>query len=157
MFRVLVGLSLIAAAFVSVLLWDGFDNDQTAAFELPAVQATAMYDPNCGCCGEHIDYMEEVGLLVVEDVTDNLGSVKDELGIPADLRSCHTTMIEGYIVEGHMPSEAIARLLEEKPDILGIALPAMPSGSPGMAGSKNETWVIYALERDGTTSVFMEI
>jgi hypothetical protein len=157
MFRVFVGLSLIVAAFVAVLLWDGFDNDQTAAFELPAVQATAMYDVACGCCGSHIEYMEEVGLLVDKETTDDLGSIKDELGIPADMRSCHTTMIEGYIVEGHMPSEAIAKLLEEKPDIHGIAFPGMPSGSPGMAGSKNETWVIYALERDGSTSVFMEL
>jgi hypothetical protein len=157
MFRVLIAVSLVVAAFVAVLLWDGLEGEQTAAFELPSVQATALYDAACGCCGLHIEYMEKAGLLVERETTDDLSSVKDELGIPADLRSCHTTMIEGYIVEGHMPSEAISKLLGERPDIQGIALPAMPSGTPGMNGKKNETWVIYALEHDGTTSVFMEI
>ena len=76
--------------------------------------------------------------------------------IPSELESCHTTEVAGYFVEGHVPVEAIDKLLEEKPDIDGIALPGMPAGSPGMGGLKTEDFVIYAL-KDGEASVFMTL
>jgi hypothetical protein len=157
MFRIIFGIGLVISAFGAVLFWDGFAGDGTPVFDLPAAQATTYQDPRCGCCGSHVEYMEKAGFIVTQEMTDELSAFKDELGIPADLRSCHTTLAEGYVIEGHIPSEAIAKLLEEKPDIRGIALPAMPSGTPGMDGSKDEVWVIYALEHNGTVSVFMEI
>ncbi len=152
---IVTGIS-IAVVVAGVWIWQG-DESGTPPVELPSVKATALYDPACGCCGEHIAYMETTGLAVETQTTTNMAAVKDELGVPDGFASCHTTIVEGYVVEGHMPSEAIAKLLDERPDIVGISLPGMPAGSPGMSGVKNETWVIYALEHDGSTSVFLEI
>lgn len=135
---------------------DGTDEWETAP--LQSASATQYHDPNCGCCGVYAEYLDdhlEAGLTVEE--TDNLAAVKDERGIPRDLHSCHTIDIEGYTVEGHMPVEVIEQLLDEQPDVAGIALPGMPAGSPGMGGEKTETWTIHGFEREGETSVFTEI
>ena len=86
----------------------------------------------------------------------NPESIKIQHNIPKEMWSCHTTMIENYFVEGHVPMEAIEKLIEEQPDIDGIALPNMPSGSPGMPGKKNSVWIIYSV-RDGNISEFMRI
>lgn len=114
--------------------------------------------PSCGCCGIYGGYADnslEMKVVNMEDQT--LATFKDEQGIPKELRSCHTMMVEGYFVEGHVPMEAIEKLLAERPDIKGIALPGMPSGTPGMPGPKREPWVIYAVNNDGSTSEFMTI
>ncbi len=83
-----------------------------------------------------------------------MSSIKRKYQIPQNMESCHTAVIAGYFVEGHMPIEAIEKLLEEKPDIDGIALPGMPTGSPGMPGQQTEAFKIYALSA-GTASEFM--
>jgi hypothetical protein len=106
---------------------------------------------SCGCCGLHANYLSsrgglELDIMIMDDVTP----AKDELGIPEELRSCHSIVIDGYFVEGHMPLEAINKLLEERPDIAGIALPGMPTGSPGMMGSKSGDWIIYGVNHDGS-------
>ena len=113
---------------------------------------------SCGCCGLHADYLSgrgglELDIMIMEIVEP----AKDRLGIPNELRSCHTVVIDGYFVEGHMPLEAINRLIEERPDIAGIALPGMPSGSPGMPGAKNMDWIIYAVNHDGSYEEWMVI
>ncbi|MDP4008933.1 MAG: DUF411 domain-containing protein [bacterium] len=120
-------------------------------------KAVVFQDPSCGCCGVYAEYLQRAGVLVERNKTSNMGAIKTEYGIPYELSSCHTTVVGGYVVEGHIPLEAIEKLLEEKPNILGIAMPGMPSGSPGMPGPKTETWTIYALERDGSSSIFLEL
>ena len=85
-----------------------------------------------------------------------MSSIKEKYQIPPSMRSCHTVVIEDYFVEGHVPIEAIKKLFAEKPDIDGIVLAGMPSGSPGMPGQKTEAFKIYAL-RDSQTSEFMII
>ena len=111
----------------------------------------------CGCCGLYKGYLERNGKLNVNDVmAEDTDKIKKQFNIPAEMESCHTTIINGYFVEGHMPLEAVEKLLEERPDILGIALPGMPQGSPGMTGSK-EDFVIYAIHKDGTKSEFMRM
>ncbi len=89
-------------------------------------------------------------------MTDNVDEIKDRLNIPQDMWSCHTAVIGGYFVEGHVPVAAIRKLLEEQPEIDGIALPGMPAGSPGMGGSKEEPFVIYAVA-DGAVKEFMTL
>ena len=86
-----------------------------------------------------------------------MGAIKERYGVPRNLESCHTEIIGGYFVEGHMPIEAIEKLLSERPDIRGIALPGMPSGSPGMPGPKTEPWTIYAVNKDGSVGEFMVV
>ena len=114
-----------------------------------SAQITMYKSPTCGCCVGHGGYLERVGFDVNTIADDRtLAKVKDEFGIPANMRSCHTAVIGDYFVEGHIPIEVIEKLLAEKPDIDGIALPGMPSGSPGMPGVKRGDWVIYAI-KDG--------
>ena len=113
---------------------------------------------SCGCCGLHLNYVKGNGGLNPEImVMDDVDEVKDKYGVPGDLRSCHTMIIDGYFVEGHIPLEAVDKLIREKTDIKGITLPGMPSGSPGMPGAKNSEWTIYAVNKDGTTYEFMKI
>ena len=110
----------------------------------------------CGCCGLYSKYMNKHFDVTVTSVQD-VSTIKDGYGIPDQMRSCHTGIIEGYFVEGHVPYEAVEKLIAEKPDIAGIALPGMPSGSPGMPGSKREPFVVYAVHKDGSTTEFMRI
>jgi hypothetical protein len=106
---------------------------------------------SCGCCGVYVNYFQRKGNSNVEIVNvENMNSIKKKYGIPSQLESCHTTIIGDYFVEGHVPLEAIEKLLEEKPNIKGIAMPGMPTGSPGMPGAKTGDFVIYAVENDGS-------
>lgn len=107
----------------------------------------------CGCCGVWGAYIKHEGYdLEIHDISDSdLSAKKHELGVPHDLESCHTAEVDGYVIEGHIPTEAIAKLLAEKPDIKGIGMPGMPAGSPGMGGNKNGPFVVYAIEKDGST------
>jgi len=120
-------------------------------------QVTIFKSPGCGCCNVYSQYMGRKGFDVKVVDTDNLSPVKSQYNIPSSMQSCHTTVIGNYFVEGHVPVEAIEKLMEEKPDIAGIAMPGMPSGSPGMTGAKKGAFVVYAVHKDGSTSEFMRI
>jgi hypothetical protein len=109
--------------------------------------------PTCGCCHEWEAYLREHGYTVNSIPTDDLVAVKAERGIPGEAQSCHTAVVDGYVVEGHVPVEAIEDLLSQAPAIDGIALPGMPPGSPGMPGDKAAPFEVLALV-DGTTSAF---
>ena len=117
---------------------------------------TTYRSPNCGCCVGWEEYLRMAGFEVESVVTDDVSAIKDDLQIPDEMRSCHTAIIGEYFIEGHVPVEAIQRLLEEQPDIDGIALPGMPQGSPGMSGENSEPFVIYAVTR-GSIAEFMTI
>lgn len=123
------------------------------------LKAVIYKSPLCGCCSNYAVYLKSNGFDVeVKEVSDEeLEKLKTDLEISHDLMSCHTTLIDNYFVEGHIPLETIEKLLTEKPKIKGIALPGMPSGSPGMGGVKLETWKIYQIEEDKKNEVFMEI
>jgi hypothetical protein len=122
---------------------------------------TVYMTPDCGCCANHAGYLRakkfDVAVVVLDK--EELGKKKQELGIPSYLYSCHTTVTGSgkYFIEGHMPYEAIEKLLSEKPDILGISLPGMPSASPGMPGGKKGPFVIRQVPRDSIVSVFMSL
>lgn len=138
---------------------DGTDDSATALDEPLAVSSATHYQgPACACCDEYVPYLEGnlEGDLDVE-VTDELGAVKAGFGVPQTLQSCHTVELEGYVFEGHLPVEPIADYLEAEPDSLGIALPGMPAGSPGMGGEKSEPWTVYELFEDGEYEPFDEI
>ena len=112
----------------------------------------------CGCCDVYASYFQRNGNSNAEAVNlEDIDSFKDEQGVPAELRSCHVTIIGDYFVEGHMPLEAVEKLLEEKPNIAGIALPGMPEGAPGMTGNKRGDFIIYDVNNDGTYQEFMRI
>jgi hypothetical protein len=106
----------------------------------PAI--TVHKDPNCGCCSGWVAHLELRGYRAKVIETAALSSVKAKLGVPFDLASCHTGEIAGYVVEGHVPAPAIEKLLRERPKARGLAVPGMPSGSPGMTGDYEEYDVI---------------
>ena len=112
---------------------------------------------SCGCCTIYGSYFKSEGDSDAKIITtDELDSIKTKYGIPLELQSCHTTIIGDYFIEGHVPLEAVEKLLEEKPDIDGIALPGMPVGSPGMPGPKEGSFKIYAIS-NGAAYEFMII
>jgi hypothetical protein len=106
--------------------------------QLAGAMATVYKSPTCGCCGGYVEELKRQGATVdVKVVSDTeLAKIKVEQGVSSELYSCHTSIIDGYVVEGHVPIEAVAKLRTERPDIKGIALPGMPSGTPGMPGPK---------------------
>jgi hypothetical protein len=106
------------------------------------------------CCFVYVDYLKGRGFEVEVVQMENVTSLKSQYGVPPSMRSCHTSVIGRYFIEGHVPVEAIKKLLDERPDADGIALPGMPSGSPGMPGGKKELFVIYAV-KDGEFRTFM--
>ncbi len=113
---------------------------------------------SCGCCTIYGSYFRSKGNSNAKIITtEEVDSIKTKHGVPLGLESCHTTIIGDYFVEGHIPLEAVNKLLEEKPDIAGIAMPGMPSGSPGMPGIKVGDFVIYAVDHDGGYEEFMRL
>lgn len=110
--------------------------------------------PYCGCCKEWVDYLKRNGFEVrahdVEDVTAS----RKRLGMPDRLGSCHSAKVGDYVIEGHVPAEDIRRLLKEKPKALGLAVPSMPPGSPGMESSRPVPYQTFLVRADGSTDVF---
>ena len=112
--------------------------------------------PSCGCCYGYVLFLEEEKFEVKQTDMRSLHTIKQKYNIPVEMQSCHTTIMGKYFIEGHVPFEAVNKLLKEEPDIDGIALPGMPIGTPGMPGDKDEPYVIYQL-KDGKSSLFMTI
>lgn len=110
--------------------------------------------PTCGCCKLWVDHMVEAGFQPTIRDVGNLAPLKAELGIPAPLQSCHTALVEGYLLEGHVPADLAVKLLAEKPDALGLAVAGMPMGSPGMEGPRKDAYEVILFRRDGATSVY---
>jgi hypothetical protein len=109
------------------------------------MKATLYKNPQCGCCAEYAKLLQQSGLQVELVDTFDLPSVKREHGVPAALEGCHTTVVGGYVIEGHVPIDMVGRLLREKPPIKGISLPGMPMGAPGMTGEKEAPFTVYEI------------
>ena len=114
-------------------------------------------DPNCGCCSDWVKHLQANGFRVkVNDVGNT--AARKRLGIPEKLGSCHTALVGGYAIEGHVPAREIQRLLREKPEAIGLAVPGMPVGSPGMDGEvyggRKDPFDVLLIGKDGSTRVF---
>lgn len=117
-----------------------------------AESATALNvfkDPNCGCCTGWIAHLRQHGFLAHITDTAELAAIKARLGVPGALLSCHTAQLDNYVIEGHVPAHALKRLLAEKPDALGLAVPGMPIGSPGMEGGEPEIYDVILFSKTG--------
>lgn len=123
---------------------------------LAAKPAITVYkSPTCGCCSKWEDHLKAEGFIVVSKVEDDLSPVKKKQGIPAALQSCHTGVVQGYVIEGHVPAASIKKLLAKKPKgVKGLAVPGMPMGSPGMEGPYTEKYDVLSFEKGGKTAVF---
>jgi hypothetical protein len=150
-FATLVVLTLVAAACGQA--GDTPDIESTQALPTVLVYKT----PSCGCCNGWVEHMEAAGFTVdARNVTDIM-SVKLDAGVPTPMSSCHTALIDGYVVEGHVPAEQVKGLLADRPEVAGIAVPGMPTGSPGMGGPNARPYQVYSFETDGSTAVYAEI
>jgi hypothetical protein len=124
--------------------------------ESDAPVITVYKSPSCGCCKNWVEHVKAAGFTVEVHDLDNLSDIKADAGVPANSRSCHTAIVGGYALEGHVPAATIQRLLKEKPAIAGLAVPGMPVGSPGMEvpGQPADKYDIVAFKADGSTSVY---
>jgi len=121
----------------------------------PAIHV--LKDPDCGCWSAWIAHLEEDGFAVSTEprAGAQLARYKIDHGIPKEMASCHTAQVEGYMIEGHVPAADIRRLLDERPDVVGLAVPGMPFGSPGMGpDSAREAYDVFLILRDGATDLF---
>ena len=143
----------LGAAFLALTL--------TTGAAAPAVNAapkepkiTVYKDPSCGCCKSWIAHLIKHGYRVDAKDTPEMAEIKRTLGIPETLTSCHTAVVNGYLIEGHVPAADIAKLLKEKPKVAGLAVPGMPMGSPGMEGPRQQHYQVLSFDKNGKTKVF---
>lgn len=129
---------------------------QMALAEAASAELVVYKTPTCGCCSAWVDHMRKAGYEVRAVDVDyaELVAKKREHGVSQEKDSCHTGVIDGYVVEGHVPADVVARMLRERPDIQGIAVPGMPLGSPGMEGLVKQSYDIVTIERDGPSRVY---
>lgn len=121
---------------------------------LPApIEITVYRSPSCGCCKAWEDYLRKNGFVVKDVIQEDLSQLKAESGITSKLASCHTAIVGGYVVEGHVPAADIQRMLTEKPKIIGITAPGMPGAGPGMDTSK-DPYDVLAFDAKGKTTVW---
>jgi hypothetical protein len=125
---------------------------------LAAESALTVYrSATCRCCGDWVDHMQAAGFEVQEIVTDDMAAIKTTHGMPENLASCHTAIIDNYRIEGHVPAADVQRLLREQSDILGIAAPGMPIGAPGMEmGDRIDPYAVVSFTADGETATFAD-
>ncbi len=112
--------------------------------------------PTCGCCSKWIEHMKANGFDVKSTDMDDVGTVKKQYGVPVDSQSCHTALVEGYVLEGHVPATAVKKMLKDKPKVVGLAVPGMPVGSPGMEvpSGQVEPYNVVSFDKAGKTAVF---
>jgi hypothetical protein len=138
----------MAVAFLALVAW------------LPGQQArpipiTVYKSPTCGCCAAWNDHMTANGFVVTVRDTENLVPIKTDAGVPGRLQSCHTAIVAGYVVEGHVPADLVKKMLAEKPRVIGIAVPGMPIGSPGMEqGPQKQPYDVLLFDAQGRTTVY---
>ena len=126
-------LTLAGCAMLALLPAAWADNHEAAAETTSVDETITVYkSPTCGCCKQWIKHLEAAGFEVEAVDSDDMNAIKQEYGVPRNMTSCHTARIAGYTIEGHVPAEQILRLLQERPDADGLAVPGMPVGSPGM-------------------------
>ena len=119
-----------------------------ASLALAGTLITVHKSPTCGCCEKYVDYLRANGFEVQAINESNMDAIKERYG-STRLASCHTALVNGYVVEGHVPVGAIRKMLKEKPAIIGISAPGMPQNSPGMGEMKNGSLTIYAVPKGG--------
>lgn len=131
----------LSVAALAVALRGAVGSAFAAAAGKP-VEVSVWKSPSCGCCEGWVRHMRDAGYAVTVHDLDDVDPVKDRLGVPNALRSCHTAVVDGYVIEGHVPADSVARLLRERPSAKGLAVPGMPQGSPGMETGVKEPYAV---------------
>lgn len=115
---------------------------------------TVYKTPTCGCCAKWVEHLREQGFQVTTHDKSDLTQIKTQYGVPRALASCHTAIVDGYVVEGHVPVDVVQRLLTERPKVHGITVPGMPMGSPGMEGDYTEPYDVLTFDSQGNTKIY---
>ena len=149
-------LIILLVSFFLIFIFVINKQDALAVTKVDKYNVEVFKTASCGCCYGYVLFLKEEKFNVKQTDMRSLHMIKKKYNIPLKMQSCHTTILGKYFIEGHVPIEAINKLLKEQPDIDGIALPGMPTGTPGMPGEKEEPYIIYQLV-DGKSSVFMTI
>ncbi len=121
-----------------------------------AAEFTVYKSPWCGCCSQWIDHLKTNGHSVTTEDVENLDIIKQMAGVPEALESCHTAMVERYAIEGHVPAKDIERLLAERPQAKGLAVPGMPAGAPGMGGDTPDSYNVMLFKADGSADIYAQ-
>lgn len=143
-------------------------SDANASSQADAMAAATVPDPDlptvlvyktptCGCCNGWIEHMEAAGFTVDARNVSDIMTVKRDGGVPVQMSSCHTSIVDGYVVEGHVPADQVKRLLAERPEVAGIAVPGMPTGSPGMEGPNAKPYQVLSFTHAGEPAVYADI
>lgn len=147
-FTLLVFLSLPLAA-------DSSEWDQVQIALKQPTEIQVYRSPNCSCCHKWIEHLKKHDFTVIDQVTHNLEVVSERTEVPTVMRSCHTAVVNGYLIEGHVPADDIKRLLIEKPAIKGLSVPQMPVGTPGMEmGTKKDNFTVISFDKDNQYRIF---
>lgn len=145
---------LLAAAVLVSPAWAGSVWDQGKPLDKP-VEATVYRSPTCGCCGLWLKHMKQQGFIIKDIKTEAMDKIKAEAGVAETLRSCHTALIDGYVVEGHVPAADVKDLLAKRPAVAGLAVPGMVSGTPGMEmGGRKDPFTVVEFDKKGGSRPF---
>ncbi|KQT04070.1 DUF411 domain-containing protein [Rhizobium sp. Leaf386] len=139
--------SIVAAGSISLI-----------AVARAAGESMIVYkDPNCGCCDAWAEAMKKAGFSVQAEDVDDLNIIKERFAVPAEMQGCHTAVVVGYYVEGHVPVDAVKKLVAERPQIAGLAVPGMPEGSLGMGDDPKASYDVYAVNKDGSSILYQAV
>lgn len=131
--------------------------DKQTPLKSTALNATVYHSPDCNCCGGWIDHLKAQGFQITNFSTPDIETVKQKYNVPDNLSSCHTAIVNGYVIEGHVPADDIKRLLQEKPNVAGLSVPQMPVGTPGMEmGDRKDPFSVLSFDSKGSVAVFNE-
>ena len=143
-----------AIRIISCLLITAIVGPYVYAADEP-VEITVYRSPTCGCCGKWIDHMKQNNFNVKDNIVDDMESIKAKYGVPKEMASCHTAIVDGYVVEGHVPAADVMKLLKTKPKVTGLAVPGMVTGSPGMEmGGRVDPYDVMSFDKEKHFQIF---
>lgn len=157
--RVIMGAACIALSFglcdqgvAAGSVWDKIQESYQGPLDIKV-----YHSPTCGCCKDWLAHLKKHGFKVTSIETEDVEGIKRQHHLPPAVASCHTAFIEGYMIEGHVPADDIKRLLKQRPNVRGLAVPGMPSGAPGMEdGDKKDPFVVVSFDKEGNYQPFRQ-
>jgi hypothetical protein len=154
LFYITLALLIFASIGFWVYMFQSNSAPETTDLYEGEITLTMYHGEGCMCCLKWADYLEENGVTVIDELVDDPYQIKREKGVPAQLSSCHTAVVDGYVVEGHVPVEDIRRLLAERPDAIGISVPGMPPSAPGMDAPFSREYQVVIFDRNENMYVY---
>lgn len=154
---------LVRISMILFLVITGFNSlaesiwNEPSEFPEDPVEMTVYRSPTCGCCGIWLEHVKQHNFVVTDIQSEDVDAIKQKYGVTPELASCHTALVGGYVIEGHVPAQDIRKLLAEKPDIVGLTVPGMPQGTPGMEmGGQKQPFSVISFDKEGKQAHFKD-